>query len=285
MRNSADANGAYLSPWRPLAAAWRHRDLVLRLAWRDIEARYRGSALGMLWAVAQPLVLLGVYTFVFGFVFNMRATRLGLEEQAAEINEANFAMLLFAGLILYNLFSDCVGKAPGVLRQNVTFVKKIVFPLEILPWSTLCMAIFNAIVATCVFAIFYGFIEGTPPVTVLLVPLVVLPLLLLILGISWALASIGLYIQDTQQVVGLVLTVALFTCPIFYPMEMVPEAWRGLLYINPLTVGVEMLREVVFDGIIPDPWIWLIYLGGGLLVAWVGHAWFMATRRGFADAI
>ncbi|MCH2133831.1 MAG: ABC transporter permease [Phycisphaerales bacterium] len=285
IRNSADAPVSDLSPLQPLVSLYRHRDLVLRLGRRDIEARYRGSALGLVWAIIQPLVLLGVYTFVFGVVFKMRATKLGLDEAAAAINEANFAMTLFAGLILYNLFSDCVGRAPNILRQNVTFVKKIVFPLEVLPWSTMIMAIFNAMVATVVFAVFYAFIEGVPPVTVLLVPVVVFPVIIMVLGLCWILMSVGLYLQDTQQIVGLILMIALFTCPIFYPLWMVPEAYRAWLYLNPLTAAIEMLREVLFAGVIPDPWTWLIYLGGSIVVAWIGWMWFAVTRRGFADAV
>ncbi|MEE2906865.1 MAG: ABC transporter permease [Planctomycetota bacterium] len=285
LRNSADAPIRDLSPLQPLLSPWRHRDLVLRLGRRDIEARYRGSALGLIWAIVQPLVLLAVYTFVFGVVFKMRATKIGMEDAADQVNEASFAMSLFAGLILYNLFSDCVGKAPSILRQNVTFVKKIVFPLEILPWSTMVMAVFNAIVATIVFAIFYAFIEGAPPLTVLLVPVVVLPVIIMVLGLCWILMSVGLYVQDTQQIVGLVLTIALFTCPIFYPLWMVPEPWQNWLYLNPLTVAIEMVREVVFVGTIPDVWIWLIYLGASVVVAWIGWTWFTITRRGFADAV
>ena len=241
--------------------------------------------LGPIWAVMQPLVQLAVYTFVFGIVLKMKVANVGLEDEASSINTADFALSLFAALILYNLFSDCVGKAPIILRQNVTFVKKIVFPLEILPWSTLIMAIFNACIALVVFAVFYAVIEGVPPWTVVLIPLVVLPVVIMILGLSWILMSVGLYVQDTQQVVSLILMVGLFTCPIFYPMSIVPEAYQGWLYVNPLTVAVEQLRVVVFAGRIPDVWTWLIYLGASKAVAWIGWIWFATTRRGFADAV
>ena len=284
-RNSADAPVRDLSPLQPLGALLRHRDLVFRLGRRDIESRYRGSILGPIWAVMQPLVQLVVYTFVFGIVLKMKVANIGMEDEASSINTADFALSLFAALILYNLFSDCVGKAPIILRQNVTFVKKIVFPLEVLPWSTLVMAIFNACIALAVFAVFYGIIQGVPPWTVVLVPLVVLPVVIMILGLSWILMSVGLYLQDTQQLVSLVLMVALFTCPIFYPMSIVPEAYQGWLYVNPLTVAVEQIRIVLFAGTIPDIWTWLIYLGASLLVCWIGWIWFATTRRGFADAV
>ena len=273
------------SPLQPIRSLIQHRDLILRLGRRDIEARYRGSVLGILWAMVHPLVQLAVYTFVFGVILKMKITQVGLDQDAAALDTRDFAMSLFAGLILYNLFSDCVGKAPGILRQNVTFVKKIVFPLEILPWSTLIMALFNALVASLVFGVFYLVIVGIPPITVLLVPLIILPVIILVLGLCWILMSVGLYVQDTQQVVGLVLMVALFTCPIFYPLSMVPEAYQPLLYINPLTVAVEMLREVVFAGTIPSPWTWLLYLGAASVVSWIGWIWFVTTKRGFADAV
>ncbi len=284
-RHSAKASRWRLSPLEILRSPLEHRDLVSRLGRREIEARYRGSVLGLFWAIMQPLVLLAVYTFVFGMVFQAKAPRMGMEEAAADMNMSNFALELFAGLIVFNLFSDCVGRAPSILRSNVTFVKKIVFPLEILPWSTMVMAIFNALVATLVFGIFYAFVIGTPPVTILLVPLIVLPVIIMILGFSWMLMSMGLYVQDTQQVVGLILTVTLFTCPIFYPLSVVPEPWKSWLYVNPLTTVVEMIRSSVFMGATPDIGIWLIYLAASILVAWIGWVWFMATRRGFADAL
>ncbi|MBG84574.1 MAG: sugar ABC transporter permease [Phycisphaerae bacterium] len=284
-RHSADSPRWRLSPVDILRSPWQHRDLISRLGRREIEVRYRGSVLGLFWAIMQPLVLLAVYTFVFGMVFQAKAPRMGIEDAAAGMNMSNFALELFAGLIVFNLFSDCVGRAPSVLRSNITFVKKVVFPLEILPWSTMIMAIFNALVASLVFAIFYAFVIGTPPVTILLVPVIVLPVIIMVFGFSWILMSIGLYVQDTQQVVGLILTVTLFTCPIFYPLSVVPEPWQSWLYINPLTTVIEMLRSSVFMGTAPDYGIWLIYLGASLAIAWIGWIWFMATRRGFADAI
>ena len=274
-----------LSPIELMCAPWRHRYLVLRLGRREIEVRYRGSVLGLFWAIMQPLVLLVVYTFVFGMVFQAKAPRMGMEDAVEGMNMSNFAMELFAGLIIFNLFSDCVGKAPSILRMNSTFVKKVVFPLEILPWSTMIMAIFNALVATLVFSIFYAFLIGQPPVTVLLIPIIVLPVIIMVLGLSWILMSIGLYVQDTQQVVGLILTVTLFTCPIFYPLSVVPEPWQSWLYLNPLTTVVEMIRASVFRAEIPDAGIWAIYLGVSIVICWLGWIWFMTTRRGFADAV
>ncbi len=285
IRHSANAPRWRLSPIEIIRSPWTYRDLVRRLGRREIEVRYRGSVLGLFWAIMQPLVLLAVYTFVFGMVFQAKAPRMGIEEATTGMKMSNFALELFAGLIIFNLFSDCVGKAPSVLRSNVTFVKKIVFPLEILPWSTMIMAIFNALVATLVFGIFYAFVIGVPPLTIMLVPVIVLPVIIMILGLSWILMSIGLYVQDTQQVVGLILTVTLFTCPIFYPLSVVPEPWKTWLYINPLTTVVEMIRSTVFAGTIPDYGTWLIYMGASILVAWIGWIWFMATRRGFADAL
>jgi lipopolysaccharide transport system permease protein len=275
------------TPWAPFQIAWRHRELILRLSLREIEARYRGSVLGLLWAVLQPILLLAVYTFVFGTILQMRWAT---DSEAGgdllrEVSHGRFALLLFSGLIVFNVFSECTSRAPSLLRDHTAFITKIIFPVEVLPWSTMLVALFNAAVAATVLTLFHIGLFGLPPATAWLAPIVILPTIFIVLGISWALASIGLYLDDTRQAIGLLVTMTLFLSPVFYPIAVVPDAYHSLLYANPLTAGIEALRDVYFFGRLPDPITWLSYLGAGWAVLWCGFAWFNGTKRGFADVV
>ncbi len=286
-KSRRDKRTPWPTPWAPFQIAWRYRALISQLARREIEVRYRGSALGLLWALLQPILLLAVYTFVFGTILQLRWT-LGSEagtDVALEVSQGRFALLLFAGLIVFNVFSECTNRAPSLLRDHATFITKIVFPIEILPWTTLLVALFNAAVAGTVLTIFYVVLFGLPPITAWLAPLVLLPTLCMILGISWALSSLSLYVDDTRQAVGLLVTTALFLSPVFYPLAIVPETYQGLLYANPLTAGIEAFRDVYFFGKLPDPASWGLYFGAGWASLWLGYASFQMTRRGFADVL
>jgi len=241
----------------------------------------------MLWAVLQPILLLAVYTFVFGTILQLRWTTVAEtgSEIVQEVSRGRFALLLFAGLIVFNVFSECTTRAPNLLRDHAVFITKIVFPIEVLPWSTLLVALFNAVVAGSVLTLFHIALFGLPPMTACLAPLVLAPTIFIVLGISWALASLGLYLNDTRQAVGLLVTMTLFLSPVFYPLAIVPDAYQVLLYANPLTAGIEALRGVYFFGRLPEPTGWLLYLAAGWAVLWCGFAWFQATRRGFADVL
>lgn len=275
------------TPWAPLQVGWRHRALIFQLARREIEQRYQGSMLGLLWAVLQPVMLLAVYTFVFGTILEMRWTIADGTGNAVvhDVSTGRFALLLFSGLILFNIFGDCTTRAPNLLREHAVFVTKIVFPVEILPWATLVVALFNAAIASTVLTAFHLVLFGLPAATAWLAPLVVIPTVCMVMGISWALASIGLYLDDTRQAIGLVVTMTLFLSPVFYPLTIVPDPYRSLLYANPLTVGIESLRDVYFFGTLPDPIDFLFYLAAGWAVLWCGFAWFQRTKRGFADVL
>ncbi|WP_431857381.1 ABC transporter permease [Azospirillum sp.] len=271
----ADSGAGPLALFR---TAWRHRSLILRLARREIDARYRGSVLGIVWAVINPLLMLAVYTFVFTVVFQARWG-------AAGTGSVEFALLLFSGLVLFTVFSDGVNRAPGLLLENVSYIKKVVFPLEILPLVTLVVALFNAAIGFAILLVFYAAALGLPPLTVLLLPLVLLPLCLMTLGISWFLASAGVFLRDIRQVVGVAVTVLMFLSPIFYPLTAVPERFRGLIHLNPLTPILEQSKDLLFWGRVPAPLEWGVATLAAWGVAWLGYAWFMKTRRGFADVV
>lgn len=261
-----------------ISTASRHRKLILRLAKREILARYKGSLLGILWAVISPLLLLIVYTFVFSYIFHMRW---GNTDQTT----GQFALLMYSGLIVFNIFSECLNRAPGLMLENVSYIKKVVFPLEILPYVQLASSLFNAAVSAIILSIAYPFVFGAPPLTCLLAPLFLLPLLMLVLGLSWFLASLGVFLRDVRQVIGLFITMVMFMSPIFYPLQMVPEPYRLLLHFGPLAVPMNQVTAVLFRGEAPD-WPALAAYGMvAFLTAVGGYWWFMRTRKAFSDVV
>lgn len=254
----------------------------MQLIKREIVGRYRGSFLGLLWSFINPILMLAIYTFIFGVVFKIR---LDQETSAYYDDKFAFALLLFAGLIIFNLFSECISRAPTLILTNVNYVKKIIFPLEILPLVTLGSALFHAGISFLVLLGFLLIIDHSIHWTLIYVPIIVFPLLLLIMGLSWLLTSIGVFVRDIGQFIGLVLTILLFMSPIFYPASALPESVRDYLFLNPLTFIIEQIRGVILFGHLPD-WIGLIiYYTIALLSAWVGLAWFEKTRKGFADVL
>lgn len=266
------------SPVALVASLWRHRDLLMALTQREVVGRYRGSFLGLLWSVFHPVFMLAVYTFVFSVVFKARWS-------GGNDSRTEFALVLFAGIIVFTLFSECVNRAPGLILGNVNYVKKVVFPLEILPVVTLGAAAFHLLASTAVWLVFYLVFFGVPHPSVLLLPLVLLPLVFFTLGVSWMLASLGVYLRDVGQIVGVLTTALLFLSPIFYPVSALPESYRIFLHLNPLTPVIEQTRQVLVWGTWPDPVFWLGTLAVGLVVAWLGFAGFQKTRRGFADVL
>lgn len=267
-----------LSPNKMIASFWDNRNLIQVLVKREVIGRYRGSLMGILWSFFNPLLMLAVYTFVFGVIFKSR--------WSAESNsQTEFALILFAGLIVFNLFAECINRSPALILSNVNYVKRVIFPLEILPWVALGSAAFHALISLSVWLAAYVIFFGVPHVTVLLLPVVTLPLMFFIIGLSWWLASLGVYLRDVSQFVGIFVTVLMFLSPVFYPASALPEWFRSLLIINPLTTVVEQVRDVMFWGKLPDWTMLAITLLISVFIAWLGFAWFQKTRKGFADVI
>lgn len=268
-----------ISPHEMFVGAWRNRSLLYALTMREIIGRYQGSVLGMLWSFFNPVFMLAVYTFVFSVVFKARWGSSGSE------SKAEFALVLFAGLLLFNLFSECVTRAPALILNNPTYVKKVVFPLEILPWVSFGTALFHAAISFGVWLIFYLSVFGLPPVTILLFPVVLIPLMFLIMGLSWFLASLGIFLRDVSQIIGLLVTAQMFLTPIFYPLTAIPEKYRYLLHLNPLTFIVEQARDLLIFGK-GMAWGTLgIMTLCAATVAWLGFVWFQKSRKGFADVL
>jgi lipopolysaccharide transport system permease protein len=222
--------------------------------------------------------MLAVYTVVFSVVFKARWG-------TGSDSKTEFALVLFAGLLMFNLFAECINRAPALILSNVNYVKKVVYPLEILPAVTLLSAMFHALISLGVWLLAYCLFFGVPHATALLLPFIVVPFVMFIMGLSWALASLGVYLRDVSQLIGVVTSVLMFMSPIFYPVSALPEDYRHLLYLNPLTPVIEMTRDLLYWGKTPNFELLCFYWLATALVAWVGFAWFQKTRKGFADVL
>ncbi len=286
-RPRPDAGGTYRDPNAAHSASlshmfltlWRHRALITRMARRDVVGRYKGSIVGVAWSFLNPLVMLAVYTFVFGVVFKARWGVTTSESRA------DFAIVLFVGLIVHALFADCVNRAPGLITSNVNFVKKVVFPLEVLPGVVLGSALFHAAVSICVLLLAMLANGNSIHASVAFVPAVIAPLLLWALGIGWLLASLGVFLRDIAQLTTILTTIMLFLAPVFFPISSMPVGFRPLIQLNPLTFIIEQMRIVLMEGRQPDWTGYAIYFSISVVVAWIGFWWFQRTRRGFADVL
>lgn len=267
-----------LMPQEPFLSLWRNRTLVWQLTKRDVLGRYRGSTMGLLWSLFNPILMLAVYTFVFSVVFQARWGEGGT-------SKADFAIILFAGLIVHALFAECINRSPSLILNNVNYVKKIVFPLEVLPWVAMGSALFHATISVAVLLIFFAAVHGFLNWTAILLPIVVLPLVVLTIGLSWFLASIGVYMRDIAQLTGILTAILLFLGPIFYPVSALPADYQTLIHLNPLTFIIEQVRAMLIWGKLPAWGGLALYTAAATLVAWVGFAWFQLTRRGFADVL
>lgn len=254
------------------------RGLIWQLTKRDVVGRYRGSVFGLLWSFFNPLLMLAVYSFVFGYVFK---ARWGVGGDG----KADFAITLFTGMVVFQIFAECVNKAPLLIVSNPNFVKKVVFPLEILPVVTCLSALFHAAVSCLVLVLAIIVFRGGVPYTGLYLPLLIVPYCLLLLGVSWVLASLGVYIRDIAQSIGLITVVFNFLSPVFYPASALPERLQKILYLNPITFVVEQSRALLIGGHAPD-WSGLaIYFAVSLAVFFGGIVWFQRSRKGFADVL
>jgi lipopolysaccharide transport system permease protein len=263
----------------------RNANLTLQLIQREVAGRYRGSTLGLLWSLLTPLFMLGIYTLVFGSIFKARWSGIDAGPAAAEHSTAEFAIILFPGLIIFQLFAEVMNRAPTLIISNVSYVKKIVFPLEILPVVALGAASFHAAVSLVVLLGFMALVMEHIPPTILLLPFVVAPFALMLLGISWFLAALGVYIRDISQLLGTIVTALMFLSPIFFPATALPEQVRSILFLNPIALPVEETRKVLLWGASPDWMALALYTVAALGVFALGRLWFESTRRGFADVL
>lgn len=258
---------------------WRNRQLILQMTRREVLGRYKGSFMGLAWSFFTPLLMLAVYTFIFSVVFKARWGDSGEE------SNTGFAVVMFVGMIVHGLFAEALNRAPGVILINLNYVKKVVFPLEILPVIAMCAALFHTAISVGVLLAANGLLKGYIHWTAVFIPFVLFPLVLLSLGLAWILASLGVFLRDVGHTIGLLTTVMMFLAPVFYPLTAVPKELRPLIMLNPLTYIIEQGRNVLVWGLRPD-WVGLgIYTLVATGVAWAGYAWFQKTRKGFADVL
>jgi len=259
---------------------WRNRQLILKMASREIIGRYKGSIMGLAWSFFNPILMLLVYTFVFSVIFKSR-----WGDAAGDTSRTHFAIVLFVGMIVFSFFSEVLNRAPSLIASNVNYVKKVVFPLEILPVIAIFAALFHTFISICVlltaFTIFNHYICWT----CILIPLVLMPLIILTLGFAWMLASLGVFIRDIGQTIGIIVTIMMFLAPVFYPISTVPEKFHVFIMLNPLTFIIEQAREVLIFGHLPNCVGLLNYMLVATLIAWMGYSLFQKTRKGFADVI
>ena len=252
-------------------------NLLKKMARRDIASRYRGSVFGLLWSLLLPLLMLTIYTFVFSVVFGARWG------EAAD--KVDFALNVFVGLMLYQLFTESFNLAPRLIISNTNYVKKVVFPLQILPLVNLCTGLFHLSLSFLVWLVFYAVAKQELHLTLLFFPLLLLPFLAMILGVVWFISSLSVYLRDIAQTTSIISTALLFMSPIFYPISALPEKFHFFVQFNPLTFVISEARKVLILGIGPD-WIGLaLYSAVGFFVAYTGYWWFMKAKKGFADVL
>ncbi|MBK1664076.1 sugar ABC transporter permease [Rhodospirillum rubrum] len=250
---------------------------------RDILGRYRGSAMGLFWAFLVPLLMLSIYTFVFGGIFQARWSERGINGGAPDT--LDFALLLFIGLMAHSLLTESLIRSSSIIISNTNFVKRVVFPLDILPLMTVLSALFHFFISFTVFLLFFFAVKHTLHPGILWLPLILLPFVVMTTGFCWFVAAAGVYYRDVAQLMGLGSTVLMFLSPVLYPASMIPAELLPLFHLNPLTFVIEQSRAVVFYGLSPD-WQGLgLYTAIAIGVALVGYWAFSAMRKGFADVL
>jgi lipopolysaccharide transport system permease protein len=258
----------------------RYRELTLQLIRRDLAQRYRGSFLGMLWSFVTPLATLIIYTFVFSTVLKARW------RASADASPIEFALALFSGLIPFGVFSEVANRSPGLVLGSPNYVKKVVFPLDVLPVVTLGAALVHSLIGVGILLALVTWATGSVSLVHLAaLPLAYLPLIFLSLAVGWLLASLGVYVRDIGNGIGIAVQLLMFLCPIVYPIEAVPPAVQHLFWFNPLTPIVESFRSLLLWHEWPNWRPWLGWTLGTGVLAWISHAWFMQLRRGFADVV
>lgn len=269
----------YVNPLHLARNLWRHRELIRQFTRREIEGRYRGSFLGLFWSFVNPLVLLLIYTFVFGVVFKSRWPA------ARTDSLGEFAVIIFCGFTAFNVFGESMARAATLIVGVPNYVKKVVFPLEILPVSALGAALFHSAINLGILLVANLLLNRSFSWTLVLLPLVALPLIFLCLGLTWFLSSLGVFVRDINHVITLIVQVLFFTSAIFYSIDKIPEPYRTLIHLNPLTPIVENYRRVILWSMAPS-WPGLaLWLSSTAALMMLGYAWFMKTKKAFADVL
>jgi len=267
----------FVSPVDMLRNLYQLRSIITQFTWREAIGRYKGTYLGLVWAVVNPLLTLAVYTLVFGVIL-----KVGF---GSEGGLSAFILNFFCGLIVYNVFAQCVGRASNLIRDNPNYVKKVIFPLEILPVAILGSSLIHGLIGLIILIPAVVIFGPKISATMWLFPLVLLPLCALSLGIGWFLASLGVFIRDINEVVTVLLQLLFFLSPVIYSISDLPPALQVVLRFNPLTTILECARRTLISGLMPEWAWWLGVTLVSLLILQLGYVWFMKSKRAFADVI
>jgi lipopolysaccharide transport system permease protein len=262
-----------LAPFAVLIDNW---SLCRRLLARDFSARYKESILGVVWAVATPLLMLSAYSFVFGLVLKPRWP------QAAGVP---FTLMMYSGLLFVTFFVECTSRAPQLVIANANYVKKVVFPIDLEAWVSVLVALAHLGINYVIFllATLVAGVGFHPQA--LLAPLVAIPFVLTTMGLVWIISALTVYVRDLGQIVPVLASLTTLFSPIFFPLALVPLKVRWVVWANPVTPVIEFVRGLVFQGQLPDIGVFAASLLSGLLLAVLGHAFFSKLRRGFADVL
>lgn len=271
-------SGAVKALGAPFQAVFQNRSLLRALVLRDLEASLRGTSLGWAWMILLPLVMLAVYTFIFGVIF-------GAQWRDRAPVPFQFPMLYFSGLILFGFFTACINRAPNLMHENATYLRQIVFPVQILIPVVMGAELIKLMVGLTLLLVAYVPLLGLPPLSAISYPVTVFGLFLFTAGIAWTIAAVAVYVRDLVQAMAPVTMVLMFLSPMFYPLSQVPEALRPIFLLNPLAFPLEATRNALFFGEWPSLWGAAIYLVAGLIVAAAGLALFNRFRPGFVDVL
>lgn len=260
---------------------YRHRSLIATLVRKELAGRFAGSVFGLLWFLITPATQIIIYTLVFGIVFQAKLPF----RASAESSHQQFGVYLFSGLLIFTLLSEIVTRSPTLIISNPNFVKKVIFPIEILPVVTVLCALVNAGISFLLLVAALLLVMGTVSPFILFYPVCVLIMVPMLLGLSWFMAALGTFVRDIAQMVGLLLTVLMFVSPIFTPVTAFPDWLRLPILFNPVSLPVSFAHQALFQGAWPDPVLMAVYVAASLLVMALGWMFFQRTRGGFADVL
>ncbi len=269
----------FMSPLTMFRSLFSFRSVIRQFTWSEVIGRYKGTYLGLVWSVINPLMTLVVYTLVFGIIL-----KVGFGDGLGH-GQSGFALNFFCGLTVYNVFSNRVGRAPGLIVRNPNYVKKVVFPLEVLPVAVLASSLVNAVIGLAILIPALALFSPKVSSTMWLFPLVLLPLCALSLGVGWFLASLGVFLRDISEVVIVLLQLLFFLSPVIYPISALPPSFQMILRLNPLATILEDSRRTLIYGLMPEWGWWLGVTLVSLVILQLGYVWFMKSKRAFADVI
>jgi len=271
---------SYMHPVRFVASLWRCRELLIQFSKREISSRYKGSVLGIFWAFAQPIMMLAIYTFVFGVIFRSRWPRSG-----GDGGIMSYALVIFCGIACFNLINECVGRAPSLIKDNINLVKKVIFPLETLPLSVLGASLYHGAIIFLILAAANAVVNFSFHYTIIALPLILLPMVFMIMGLSWLVAGLGVVMTDMQPMITLFNTVWFFLTPVFYSIDSIPAAIKPFMMLNPMAFIVDSVRRVILWGEWPQWHLLGIWLLVSFFMMLAGYALFMWGKENFADLV